>query len=267
MSNVLSESKKEAMPEIKVDSDKILKDKVALVTGASRGIGKAIAERFAEVGASVVICARNDDLLKQVAHEITSKGQKCLALRADVTSENDVGETVKKTLDTYGHLDILVNNAGMVRDNLIARMKVEDWDIVLSTNLKSAFLFTSAASRSMMRQRMGRIINITSVIGIRGNMGQANYAASKAGMIGLTKSVARELASRNILVNAIAPGFIATDMTGQISSEHRTLIMKEIPLARLGQPEDIANAALFLASDRAGYITGQVINVDGGMVM
>ncbi len=253
--------------ETKVHSNQILKDKVALVTGASRGIGKAIAERFAEAGASVVICARNDELLKQVAAEITSKGQKCLALRADVTSEKDVDETVKKTLDTHGRLDILVNNAGIVRDNLIARMKAEDWDIVLSTNLKSAFLFISAAARPMMRQRMGRIINITSVIGIRGNMGQANYAASKAGVIGLTKSVARELASRNILVNAIAPGFIATDMTGQISGEHRNLIMKEIPLARLGQPEDIANAALFLASDRAGYITGQVINVDGGMVM
>ncbi len=248
-------------------SDQILKDKVALVTGASRGIGKAIAERFAEAGASVVICARNDELLKQVAAEITSKGQKCLALRADVTSENDVDGTVKKTLDSHGRLDILVNNAGIVRDNLIVRMKAEDWDIVLSTNLKSAFLFISAAARPMMRQRMGRIINITSVVGIRGNMGQANYAASKAGIIGLTKSAARELASRNILVNAIAPGFIATDMTGQISGEHRELIMKEIPLARLGQPEDIANTALFLASDRAGYITGQVINVDGGMVM
>jgi len=250
-----------------VHSDQILKDKVALVTGASRGIGKAIAERFAEAGASVVICARNDELLKQVAAEITSKGQKCLALRADVTSENDVDGTVKKTLDSHGRLDILVNNAGIVRDNLIVRMKAEDWDIVLSTNLKSAFLFISAAARPMMRQRMGRIINITSVVGIRGNMGQANYAASKAGIIGLTKSAARELASRNILVNAIAPGFIATDMTGQISGEHRELIMKEIPLARLGQPEDIANTALFLASDRAGYITGQVINVDGGMVM
>ncbi|MBI4431391.1 MAG: 3-oxoacyl-[acyl-carrier-protein] reductase [Candidatus Omnitrophica bacterium] len=249
------------------DSEKVLKNKVAIITGASRGIGKAIAQRFAEAGASVVICARNDGLLKKVSAEITSKGQQCLALRADVTSENDVAETVKKTLDTHGHLDILVNNAGMVRDNLIARMKPEDWDIVLSTNLKSAFLFISAAAKPMIRKRSGRIINITSVIGIRGNAGQANYAASKAGIIGLTKSAAREFASRNILVNAIAPGFIVTDMTDQISSEQRELITKEIPLNRLGQPEDIANAALFLASERASYITGQVINVDGGMII
>lgn len=254
-------------PEKMIEENKLLKNKIALVTGASRGIGKSIAQTFANAGADLAICARNENLLQKISKDIAVQGRRCLVLTTDVTNELDIQTAVKKTLDTYGRVDILVNNAGVVRDNLIARMKSEEWDVVLSTNLKSAFLFTGAIAKHMMRQRSGRIINITSIIGVIGNAGQANYAASKGGLIGLTKSAARELASRNILVNAIAPGFIVTEMTQAMTSEQRDMIFKNIPLARFGNPEDIAQVALFLASERSRYITGQVIHVDGGMVM
>lgn len=244
------------------------KGKVAIVTGASRGIGRAIAVSFAKAGATLVLCATNTGLLEQVSSEIMSiSGAKPQAFAFDVRDSKMIDEVVKKTLDTHGRIDILVNNAGITRDQLLAMMPEESWDEVLSINLKSAFLFTKAVTKPMIRARSGRIINIGSVVGVMGNAGQANYAASKAGLIGLSKSAAKELAKRNITVNVIAPGFIQTDMTRKLGDKVQTELLEVIPLGRLGEPEDVANLALFLASDHSSYITGQVIQVDGGMVM
>lgn len=245
----------------------LLKDKVALITGASRGIGRAIALRFAEEGCQLALCSRSQQSLEKVATEIGVKGARCICLETDVAKPLQVGQTVQKTLDTFGELDILVNNAGLAKDNLVALLSVEDWDEVLSVNLKGAYLFTKAASRWMIKKQKGRIINITSVIGLTGNAGQANYAASKAAMIGFTKSAAKELGKRGITVNAVAPGFIETDMTKDLSGAIRQSVIGDIPLGRLGDPSDVANVVLFLASHYSSYIHGQVIAVDGGMVM
>jgi 3-oxoacyl-[acyl-carrier protein] reductase len=244
----------------------LLKDKVAIITGASRGIGKAIAVTFAREGAKLVLCATNQALLEQVCSEIeqVSSAKPC-TFAFDVRNSKQVEQLVKKTLDTFSRIDMLVNNVGITRDQLIAMMSEEDWDSVLSINLKSAFLFTKAVAKPMIRQRSGRIINMSSVVGVVGNAGQANYAASKGGLIAFTKSAAKELARRNITVNAIAPGFIETDMVQQLGEKIKREALDSIPLGRLGTPEDVANLSLYLASDRASYITGQVICVDGGM--
>ncbi len=245
-----------------------LTGKVALVTGASRGIGKACAIHLADLGARVVVnYAHNPAKAEQVVARIQEKGGEATAIPADVSSQEDVEAMIKKTVDIYGSLDILVNNAGINRDRLLLRMKEEDWDSAINTNLKGVFLVTKAAARYMMKQREGRIINISSVIGIAGNAGQANYAASKAGVIGFSRSVARELASRNILVNVIAPGFIDTDMTEALNDQAKEGILSRIPLKRYGKPEDVAYLAGFLASEESSYLTGQVIHVDGGMIM
>lgn len=244
----------------------ILENKVAIVTGASRGIGREIALLFAKEGARLSLCATNQELLERVGEEIKKEtGAKPLLFPIDVRDPNQIAQVVKKTLDTHSRIDILINNAGIVRDNLLALMSEEDWDAVLSTNLKSVFLFTKAIAKLMIRQRSGRIINMSSVIGLIGNAGQANYAASKAGIIAFTKSAAKELAKRNITVNAIAPGFVRTQMTEQLGERVREEMMKRIPLGRLGESRDVANVALFLASDQSSYITGQVIRVDGGI--
>lgn len=245
----------------------ILQEKVAIVTGASRGIGKAIALEFAKEGAKVTLCATSIDSLREVQKEIEAiRPGSSILMQANVTNGDETSAVVKKTLDTHGRVDILVNNAGTTRDNLLALMTEKEWDEVLSTNLKSVFLMTKACARPMVKQRSGVIINIASVVGITGNAGQANYAASKAGIIALTKSVARELAKRNIRVNAIAPGFIRTRMTEQVWPEVQKQVLEHIPLGRYGEPEEIAQVAVFMASDRAGYMTGQVIVVDGGLV-
>lgn len=246
----------------------MLKDKVALVTGGSRGIGRAIALFLAEAGADVAInYSGNEAKALEVVAEIEKLGRRGIAIQANVANGEQVEQMVSQVLDTFGKLDILVNNAGITRDNLIMRMKEEDWDQVIDTNLKGVFLCSKAVTRPMMKQRSGRIINISSVVGVAGNAGQANYVAAKAGVIGLTKTTAKELASRGITVNAVAPGFIETDMTDVLGENIREELMKAIPLARLGKPEDIARAVRFLASSDAEYITGQVIHVDGGMVM
>lgn len=244
-----------------------LRDKIALVTGASRGIGKAIALAMASNGADVAIVGTNKEHLEKAADEIQAMGRRALALTGNVGDSASVEEFVAKVSQEFGRIDILVNNAGITRDTLLMRMKEEDWDAVLDINLKGVYLCTRAVSRLMIKQRSGKIINITSVVGITGNAGQCNYSASKAGVIGFTKSAARELASRNINVNAIAPGFIVTDMTNVLPENVKDNLKQQIPLGRLGQPEDIANMAVFLASDSASYITGQTIAVDGGMVM
>lgn len=244
-----------------------MKDKVVLVTGGGRGIGRDIAHRFADEGANVAVCDVNKDALEAVKGEIESKGRKCLVFDADVTKPEHVDGMVTKILDNFGRVDILINNAGITRDGLLVRMSEGDWDLVLDINLKGVFNCTKAVTKPMMKQRWGRIVNIASVIGIIGNAGQANYAASKGGIIAFTKSVAKELASRNINVNAIAPGFIQTDMTKKLPEQYRSEMLKLIPLNRFGDAEDVANAALFLASEAASYITGHVIKVDGGMVM
>ena len=245
----------------------LLKDKVAIITGASRGIGKAIAIAFAKNGAYVTLCATSLDSLKEVHAEIESlRPGSSIFLQTNVTNGDEVTEAVKKTLDSRGRVDILVNNAGTTRDNLLALMSEKEWDEVLLTNLKSVFLMTKACARPMVKQRAGVIINISSVIGITGNAGQANYAASKAGIIALTKSAAKELAKRNIRVNSIAPGFIRTRMTEKLPAEVKQKILDQIPLGRYGEAEEVAEAALFLASEGARYITGQVIVVDGGLV-
>ncbi|WP_346354518.1 3-oxoacyl-[acyl-carrier-protein] reductase [Azotosporobacter soli] len=246
----------------------LLDGKVALVTGGSRGIGRAVALELAGAGAKVVInYAGNAAAAQEVVNAIESNGGAAIAVQADVANGEAVEVLVKQAMDTFGRIDILVNNAGITRDGLLMRMKEDDWDAVMDTNLKGVFHCTKAVSRIMMKQRYGRIINMTSVVGIMGNAGQANYAAAKAGVIGFTKSMAKELASRSITVNAIAPGYIATDMTAVLSEQIRTEMAEKIPAGRLGAPEDIAAAALFLASDSAAYITGQTLNVDGGMVM
>ncbi len=246
----------------------LLDGKVVLVTGASRGIGRAVALEMAKAGARVVVnYAGNAAAAQEVVATIAELGGSAIAVQADVASGEAVENLVKQTMETFGRIDILVNNAGITRDGLLMRMKEEDWDAVMDTNLKGIFHCTKAVSKIMMKQRIGRIINMTSVVGITGNAGQANYAAAKAGVIGFTKSMARELASRGITVNAIAPGYIATDMTAVLSEQVRTEMAEKIPAGRLGMPQDIAAAAVFLASDAAGYITGQTLNVDGGMVM
>jgi len=241
-----------------------LSGKVAIVTGSSRGIGKAIALKLADLGANVVVTGHIEDA-EPVAVEIRSKGRQSLAVRASVNTPADVDKLVEAALATFGRIDILVNNAGITRDQLVLKMTEEDWDAVLSTNLKSVFLCTRAVLRPMLKQRWGRIINISSVIGLIGNPGQANYAASKAGIIGFTKSIAREVGSRGITANVIAPGFIETRMTQAMDETRRQELLKRIPLCSLGTPEDVAEAAAFLASDGARYITGQVLGVDGGM--
>ena len=245
----------------------VLSDQVAVVTGAGRGIGRAIALRFSKAGAHVACVSRTAENAEKVANEIRATGAKAWSYSVDVADAKAVASAAEKILTDAGKVDILVNNAGVTRDGLLMRMSEEDWDAVLNTNLRGAFSFTKALSRTLIKQRSGRIINIASVIGLIGNAGQCNYAASKAALIGFTKSVAREFASRGITCNALAPGFIETDMTASMNEQMRTELLKRIPLNSLGQPEDIAEAALFLASPAARYITGQVLTVDGGMVM
>ena len=243
-------------------------NQVAVVTGAGRGIGHAIAVRLASEGARVASVSRTEANAQRTADEINAlRAEAAKAYSVDVADHSTVQGIGGKILEDFGRVDILVNNAGVTRDGLSMRMSIEDWDTVLNTNLRGAFNFTQALMRSMIKQRSGRIINISSVIGLIGNAGQANYAASKAGLIGLTKSLARELASRGITVNAIAPGLIETDMTGVLSDEIRQAILQKIPLGKLGQPDDIAAAVAYLASAEAKYVTGQVLAVDGGMVM
>src|SRR5882672_9632930 len=242
-------------------------NQIAVITGAGRGIGRAIALKFAAEGADVVCLSRTQENSEKVASEVRALGRKAWAHAVDVADAAAVSAATEKILAETGKVDILVNNAGVTRDGLLMRMSDADWDAVLDTNLKGAFLFTKAFTRGFVKQRTGRIINVASVIGLIGNAGQCNYAASKAGLIGFTKSVARELASRHITVNALAPGFIETDMTAALSPELRTQILTTVPMKKFGQPEDIANAALFLAGPGARYITGQVLAVDGGMVM
>jgi len=244
-----------------------LENQIAVVTGAGRGIGRAIALKFAAEGADVVCVSRTQENSEKVANEIGALGRKAWAFAVDVADSAAVNAAATKILADCGKVDILVNNAGVTRDGLLMRMSDEDWDTVLNTNLKGAFFFTKAFSRTFARQRSGRIINISSVIGLIGNAGQCNYAASKAGLIGFTQSVAKELASRGITVNAIAPGFIETDMTSQLKPEMRDVILKQIPLGSFGSADDIAGAALFLAGPAARYVTGQILTVDGGMVM
>jgi 3-oxoacyl-[acyl-carrier protein] reductase len=244
-----------------------LASQIAVVTGAGRGIGRAIALKFAAEGADVVCVSRTQENSDKVANEIRALGRKAWAQAVDVADATAVSATAEKILGETGKVDILVNNAGVTRDGLLMRMSDADWDTVLDTNLKGAFLVTKAFSRAMIKARAGRIINISSVIGLIGNAGQCNYAASKAGLIGFTQSAARELASRGITVNAIAPGFIETDMTSGLKEEMRTALLKQIPLGSFGSADDIAGAALFLAGPAARYITGQVLTVDGGMVM
>lgn len=241
--------------------------RVVIVTGGGQGIGREIALKFAELGASVVVSDVNITSAKEVAVEAEAKGASSAAVEANVALPEQVTSLIDQTLSSFGHIDILVNNAGITRDGLLMRMSEADWDQVLSVNLKGAFLCTRAVLRPMMKQRWGRIISIASVVGLTGNAGQANYASSKAGLIALTKTVAREVASRNITANAIAPGFIDTGMTSVLPENVREEFLKQIPVGYMGSPEDIANAAAFLASEESRYITGHVLNVNGGMVM
>jgi 3-oxoacyl-[acyl-carrier protein] reductase len=245
----------------------MLTGKVAVVTGASRGIGKNIALELAELGARIVASARNAELLDALVAEIAEAGGEAVAVVGDVALAADADHLVKRAVEAFGRVDILVNNAGITRDGLLLRMKDEDWDAVLDTNLKGAFLCTRAVAKVMTKQKSGRIINISSVIGEMGQAGQVNYAASKAGLLGLTKSTAKELARRNITVNAITPGFIVTDMTNGVSDKMRDALLEQIPLGRLGDAADIAHSVAFLASDQAAYITGQVLGVNGGLYM
>ena len=245
-----------------------LTGKTAIVTGGSRGIGRAVALALAEAGASVaIIYAGNTKAAEETKQAVEEKGVQAMAIQCDVSDEKAVADMVKAVKKEWGRVDILVNNAGITRDGLLMIMKEEDWQAVLNTNLNGAFHCTKAVSRLMMKQRSGSIINITSVVGETGNAGQANYAAAKAGLIGFTKSVAKELASRNISCNAVAPGCIAKDMTAVLGEEAVDAMVKTIPMGRVAQPEEVAKAVLFLASDDASYITGQTLNVDGGMVM
>src|SRR5210317_818285 len=245
----------------------MLSEKVAIVTGASRAIGRCIALALAAQGAKVVASARNAEALDNLVEEIKQQGGEATAVVGDVAVDTDASELIDQAVAKYGQVDILVNNAGITRDGLLLRMKNEDWDAVLDTNLKGAFLCTRAVAKVMSKQRSGRIINISSVVAEMGNAGQVNYCASKAGLLGLTKSVARELARRNVTVNAIAPGFIVTDMTDDMTDKARQAMTEQIPLGRLGEADDIANAVIFLASDQSSYITGQVLGINGGMYM
>lgn len=245
----------------------MLKEKIALVTGASRGIGKAIAIALAEAGATVVINYNGSkERAEEVKTQIEGMGGKATTYQCDVSDFTAVESMMKDLIKEYGRIDILVNNAGITRDNLIMKMKEEDFDAVIDTNLKGAFNTIKCISRQMLKQRSGKIVNIASVSGVVGNAGQANYSAAKAGMIGLTKAVAKELSSRGINVNAVAPGFIETDMTAALSDDVKKTAEQSIPFGRMGKPEEIADAVVFLASDKASYITGQVLCVDGGMV-
>ena len=242
--------------------------KTAVVTGGSRGIGRAVCLVLAEGGANVVLCyAGNEAAAQETAQAVEALGAKALAVRCDVSDAVQVDALVKSAVEAFGRIDILVNNAGITRDNLLMRMSEADFDAVVAANLKGAFLCMKAASRLMLKQRYGRIVNLSSVVGLRGNAGQVNYAASKAGVIGMTKSLAKELASRGVTVNAVAPGFIETDMTAALSEAARSAAQGSIPMGRLGGPEDVARAVGFLASDDAAYVTGQVLAVDGGMAM
>jgi 3-oxoacyl-[acyl-carrier protein] reductase len=244
-----------------------VRGKVVLVTGASRGIGRAIAEALASAGATVVLGARDETKLAEAVDAIVTAGGSASAVPLDVCHRESVDTAMAAVLERHGRLDGLVNNAGITRDNLLLRMKAEEWEAVLSTNLTGVYHCTQAALRPMLKQRSGRIVNVTSVVGITGNAGQANYAASKAGVIGFTKSVAREVASRTITVNAIAPGFIDTEMTAAMTDKAKEAVASSIPMGRVGKPEDVAGAALFLLSDAAAYVTGQVLGVDGGFHM
>ena len=245
-----------------------LDGKVALVTGASRGIGHAIVLKLAAAGADVAVnYSGSEDAAQATVDAILALGRKAIKVKANVGSADDVAAMVATVHETFGHIDILVNNAGITRDGLLMRMKDSDWDDVININLKSVYLVTKAVSKIMMKQRSGKIINMTSVVGVTGNAGQANYSASKAGVIGFTKTCAKELASRGITVNAIAPGFIHTDMTDVLPDKVKDAMVEAIPLHRMAEPDEVANVALFLASELASYVTGQVINVDGGMVM
>lgn len=249
----------------------LLKGKTALVTGGTAGIGKAIAALFVENGASVAIFGTNPERAAQAVEEIqalkVNPEQKIISHLVDVSKTKEVEEVIQKVLESFGKIDVLVNNAGITRDNLLMRMSEEDWDLVLDVNLKSIYNTCRALTRSMMKARSGSIINISSVIGLTGNAGQVNYAASKSGMIGFTKSLAKELASRGVRANCVAPGYIETQMTEALPAQVKEGILAKIPLSRIGQPRDIAHAALYLASDLSNYVTGQVIAVDGGMVM
>lgn len=245
----------------------LVQGRVALVTGASRGIGRAVALKLAAEGAAVVVSATSEAGAQKTADEIIAAGGKALAVKVDVTRAEEVVALVVKTVETFGRLDILVNNAGITRDGLLMRMKESDWQEVIDTNLRGTFLCIREVSKIMTKARFGRIINISSVVGLMGNAGQANYCASKAGIDGLTRSVARELARRNITVNSVAPGFIETDMTEALPEKTRDTLIQQIPLERLGAVDDVANAVLFLASDLAAYITGEVLSVNGGMYM
>lgn len=240
-----------------------LSNRVAIVTGGARGIGQSIALRLSEAGASLVIADLGD--ATAVVEQIKKNGRQAIGVVADISSAPDAARVIENAVSTFGHADILVNNAGITRDQLLMRMSDDDWDAVLRVNLKSAFLCSRAVLRPMIKQKWGRIINISSVVGIVGNAGQANYASAKAGLIGLTKTISKEVASRGITANAIAPGFIDTAMTQKLTEEQRDAIKKGIPAGFLGAPEDVANAVAFLASEEARYITGQVLNVDGGM--
>ena len=246
----------------------LLAEKTALVTGASRGIGRAVALELAKAGAKVAVnFAGNRKAAEEVVELITAGGGEAFLVQADVGDAAAANDMIKLVNERFGRIDILVNNAGITRDNLIMRMKEEDWDAVIHTNLKGIFNCTKAVSKLMMKQRYGRIVNMASVVGVMGNAGQSNYAAAKAGVIGFTKSMAKELASRNIHVNAVAPGFIATDMTADLPEAVKAEMLTQVPLQKLGNPEDVAAAVLFLVSPGADYITGQVLHVDGGMVM
>lgn len=244
-----------------------LNDRIALVTGASQGIGRACAVVLARAGAQVALVARNTAKLAETAAEVEAAGGKAAVFELDLANEESVRSCAKAVLAQFGKVDILVNNGGIARDNLMLRMKRADWDAVLATNLTGAFLLTQALCPAMLKARWGRIINITSVVGETGQAGQVNYAASKAGLIGMTKSLARELASRNITVNAVAPGYISTPMTDVLNEQQRAAMLTQIPLDRAGTPEDIAHTVVFLASEEAGYISGHVLDVNGGMYM
>jgi len=248
-------------------SDKPLNAKTAVITGGARGIGKATALTLAGAGANVALLDVMGEEAEKTAGEVRGLGVACTAWRADVTDSAQVTDVMKRIAEAFGTIDVLVNNAGITRDNLLLRMSDEDWDQVLAINLRGAFLCTRAASRYMLKQRSGKIISIASVVGVIGNAGQCNYSASKAGLIGLTKSAARELASRAITVNAIAPGYVRTAMTEKLSDKAREQLLTQIPLRRLSEPQDIANAVLFLAGPQSDYVTGHVLHVDGGMGM
>jgi len=242
-------------------------NKTAIVTGAARGIGQAIAVKLAEMGADIALCDLQVDWLAETAEKVSALGRTVKCYATDVSSSADVDAAVASVKKDFEHIDILVNNAGITKDTLLVRMSEEDWDAVIRVNLKGTFLFTKAVSKLMMKQRSGSIVNIASIIGLMGNAGQCNYAASKAGVIALTKSVAKELARRNVRVNAVAPGFIQTKMTENLTEDIQKKMLEVIPMARFGQPEDVADVVAYLAGDHASYITGQVLNVCGGMVM